>query len=149
MLVVDQVVEAIAELHPLVGFRGPCGAGIRKRDHLRRLAIRIGLGVKRIQVLACRPTIQLRVRPIDLLVTGHTLISAGVRLHHRGIDSETFTTHQAGRHAAPHYVLEDQAENIAVAETAMAVQRKGRMIGHSFFQAQFAEPAVGKIEMHL
>ena len=39
VLDIDKIVETIPELNPLVGFRGPRGRWIGRRDYFRRLAI--------------------------------------------------------------------------------------------------------------
>ena len=44
-----------------------------------------------------------------------------IRLDDAGVDGETFTLDQAGRHAAPQHFIEQPAEQIAVTKTAMAI----------------------------
>ena len=46
-------------------------------------------------------------------------------------------------------VFEDRAQNIALAETSVAVDREARMVGNPVLQTQPAEPAVDQIRLHL
>src|SRR3546814_5062737 len=46
-------------------------------------------------------------------------------------------------------LLEQLAEQIAVAEAAMPVLREGRVIGHSAVEPQPAEPTIREVQMHL
>jgi hypothetical protein len=73
----------------------------------------------------------------------------GVRCDQAGIDGEPFAADKPFGHAASHDGLEQVAQNIAVAESAMTVAREGRMIGYSAIEPQAAEPAVGQVQMDL
>src|ERR1022692_3024421 len=42
---VDEIIEPVTELHPLVGLGGPGRAGIARRDQLRRLAVGVRIFV--------------------------------------------------------------------------------------------------------
>jgi len=66
-----------------------------------------------------------------------------------GIDREPFATHQPFGHATLDGHLEQLAQQVAVAEAAVAILGEGRVIRHSAFQAKPAEPAIGEVEMHL
>jgi len=72
-----------------------------------------------------------------------------IRLDDAGVDGETFTLDQTGRHAAPQHLIEQPAEQIAVTKTSMAILREGRVIGYFILQAQSAEPAIGQVQVHL
>jgi len=52
------------------------------------------------------------------------MITARVRLHDAGIDRKGFTLDQNRIHADPHHRLEDLAEQVAVAEPAVAIDRE-------------------------
>ena len=65
------------------------------------------------------------------------------------IDGEAFATEQILGHAAFDRRFEQLAQQVAVAEAAMAVFRDGRMVGHIPVEPQSAEPAIGKVQMHL
>ena len=52
------------------------------------------------------------------------------------------------RHASRHSRLEQMTQQITVAETAVPVLRKRRMIRHRIRKVEAAEPAVGKVEMN-
>ena len=52
-------------------------------------------------------------------------------------------------HAARHHGLEQLAQEIALAETAVAVLGKRRMIGDVAVEPQATEPAIGQIEVDL
>jgi len=71
------------------------------------------------------------------------------RLDQAGVDCEALAADQALGHAALDARLEQQAEKIAVAEAAVPVLGKGRVIRHRAVEAEAAEPAIGEIEVYL
>ena len=71
------------------------------------------------------------------------MITAGVRFHDAGIDREGFTLDQTGVHARPHHRLEYLAEQVAIAEPAVTIDRESRVIGNIVVEIEPAEPAVG------
>jgi hypothetical protein len=75
--------------------------------------------------------------------------ATGVGLDHARIHREAFAADEPRRHASAHHALEDMAEHIAVAEAAVAVDRKRRMVGNSILETQPAEPAVGEVHLDL
>src|SRR5271170_496034 len=77
------------------------------------------------------------------------MITTGVRLHDAGIDREGFTLDQIGIHAGPHHRLEDLTEQVAVAEPAVAIDRKGRMVRNLVVKIEAAEPAIGEVQLDL
>ncbi len=72
-------------------------------------------------------------------------LPVGVGLDQAGVDREAVAAHEPLRHAAAHHLLEEMAQQIAVAEAAMAVLREGGMLGDIALQAEPAEPPVGQI----
>src|SRR5439155_1568918 len=66
-----------------------------------------------------------------------------------GVEGKPFTADQALLDAPLQHGFEQPAQQIAVAETAMPVLRKGRMIGYLTVEAQSTKPAVRQIEVHL
>ncbi|MCY1533154.1 hypothetical protein D9M68_684670 [compost metagenome] len=90
---------------------------------------------------------ELWITPIDF-ISRHPTLPAGIRLDDAGVDGEACTLDQAGRHAAPQHLIEQPAEQAAVTEAAVAILRKGRVIGDFILQSQPAEPTVGQVEVH-
>jgi hypothetical protein len=71
-----------------------------------------------------------------------------VRHDDAGVDGEGLTSHDPFLHAARQHGLEQLAQKIALAKTAMAVLGNRRMIRNLAVEAQAAEPAVGQIEVN-
>jgi hypothetical protein len=76
-------------------------------------------------------------------------LATGVGADQAGIHRKALSANQTFRHAARHPRLEQLAEQIAVAEPAMAVLREGRVIGHVAVQPQPAEPAIRQVQVDL
>ena len=76
-------------------------------------------------------------------------MGASVGPDDRGIGAKALPADQPFRDAARQNALKELTEQIAVAEPAMAVLGKRRMIRDVALQAEPAEPAIGEIEMHL
>ena len=70
-----------------------------------------------------------------------------VRHDYTGVDREGFTPDDPFFHAAPHHRLEQLAQKIALAKTAVAVLGKRRMIRDVAVEPQATEPAIGKVEV--
>ena len=70
-----------------------------------------------------------------------------VRHDHAGVDCEGLASHDPFLHAARDHGLKQLAQEIALAETAVAFLGKRRMIGNVTLEPQAAEPAVGQIEV--
>jgi hypothetical protein len=62
------------------------------------------------------------------LVTRHRALPVGIVRDQAGIDGKPFATHQAFGHAAAHHSPEHMAQEVALPEAAMAVERVGRVI---------------------
>ena len=62
-----------------------------------------------------------------------------------GVDRKGFAAHDAFLHAARDYGLEQLAQEIALAKTAVAVLGKRRMIGNVAVETQATEPAISQI----
>ena len=73
----------------------------------------------------------------------------GVGHDDAGVDREGFAPDDPFLHAARHHRLEQLAQEIALAETAVAVLGKRRMIGDVAVEPQATEPAIGQIEVDL
>ena len=68
-----------------------------------------------------------------------------VRHDHGDVDREGLAAHDPFLHAAGHYRLEQLAQEIALAKTAVAVLGKRRMIRDVAVEPQAAEPAIGRL----
>jgi hypothetical protein len=68
-----------------------------------------------------------------------------VRYDYTGVDREGFASHDPFFHAARHNGLEQLAQQIALAKTAVAVLGKRRMIRDVAVEPQATEPAIGKV----
>jgi hypothetical protein len=90
----------------------------------------------------------LRHRPVDLAGC-LAVIAAGVGFNNAGINGEAFTPDQAGIHAGPHHSLEHLAQDVAVTEAAMAIDRERRVIGHLVVEIEATKPAVRKVKVDL
>jgi hypothetical protein len=66
---------------------------------------------------------------------------------HARVDRECLASHQPFLHAARHHRLEQLAQQIALAKTAVTVLGKGRMVRDIAVKPQPAEPTVGQIEV--
>src|ERR1700722_2442062 len=66
-----------------------------------------------------------------------------------GVDRESLASHDPFFHAARPPGLEQLAQEIALAEAAVAVLGKRRMIGDVAVEPQPTEPAIGQIKMDL
>jgi len=134
---------------PLVSARPLCGR-IRRRDELRR-DVRGGTKgrvVQRRQIFpnrACCSSVIVG-RP---LVAGDGALLVGIGRDQAGIDGKTLTANQAFRHAALDDALEQMAQDVAIAETAMPIAGECRMIRDPAVESKATEPAIGEIEMNL
>ncbi len=128
----------------------PGRAGVRRRHRLglaRRVGRR-GFTCQRIDILLDRPARSLLRRPGNVRAFD-PLVTAGVGLDDRGVDGEPLAADQTGRHAAADDLFEHAAQDIAVAEPAVAVDRERRVVGNAVLQPQPAEPAIGQVELDL
>ena len=66
-----------------------------------------------------------------------------------GVDREGLAAHDPFLHAAPHHRLEQLAQEIALAEAAVSVLGKRRMIGNLAVEPQATKPQIGQIEVDL
>ncbi len=65
--------------------------------------------IKGLEVLAHCTASKCLIAPIDFIPL-HPTLPAGIRLDDAGIDGETFTLDQAGRHVAPQRLIEQPPE---------------------------------------
>jgi hypothetical protein len=77
------------------------------------------------------------------------MTSAGVGLHDARIDGKAFALNQISIHAGPHHHLEHMAQDVAVAEAAMAINRERRVIGNLVVEIKPTKPAVGQMQLNL
>ncbi|MNZ91156.1 hypothetical protein D3C78_1101300 [compost metagenome] len=143
VLSVDQVIRGVGKVSRAAWRCCPTGLRIGERNFLGK-SFSQRLFIKGFEVLAHGAAAERWITPIDFISRRPTL-PAGIRLDDAGVDGETFTLDQAGRHAAPQHLIEQPAEQIAVTETAVAILREGRVIGYFVFQTQPAEPAIGQV----
>src|SRR6202023_1202296 len=73
----------------------------------------------------------------------------GIGVDQAGVDGKAFATDQPLVDAALQDGLEQTPQQIALAEAAMAVLRKGRVVGHTPIEPEPAEPAVGEVQVNL
>ena len=75
--------------------------------------------------------------------------AAGIGLDDTGIYGKALTANQPGLHASAHHALEHGAQNVAVAEPSVPVDREGRMIGNRILKPEATEPPVSQIKLYL
>src|SRR5262249_19083059 len=75
------------------------------------------------------------------------MITAGIGLHHAGVDREPFALDKTRVHARPNHTLEYLAEDVALAETAMPINRECRVIGNPVVELEPTEPAISKMQL--
>jgi hypothetical protein len=68
---------------------------------------------------------------------------------HAGVDREGFAPDNPFFDTASHHRLKQLAQKVALAKTAVAILREGRMIGNVALETQSTEPSVGQIEVDL
>jgi len=136
--------------HALVGLRRPGGGGIGRRDHLRRLAIGIGLSrfVESGKIFPNRARLTLLLGPVQL-IGRFAVIRAGIGLQHAGVDGKALTLHQPHRHRRPHDAFEDMAQQAALAKAPEPVLRESRVMRDLVIEIERTKPAVRQVKLHL
>jgi len=76
-------------------------------------------------------------------------VPAGVGADDAGVHGEAFAADQALGHAAAHHALEQLAQQVTVAETAVPVLGEGGMVRHVAVETETAEPAIRQVEVNL
>ena len=89
-----------------------------------------------------------RLGPRDL-IRRLAVVTAGIRLHHTGIDGKALTLNQAGCHARGDDTFEDVAKEIALPEPMEPVLRESRVVGNRVIEIEPAKPPVCEMEPHL
>ena len=125
--------------YTLVRLRGPGRARVGRRNDFRLLAVGIGLWIEARDVLFDGSCLKLRRRPVGFLGR-HAVIAAGVGLDHAGIDREALTLDQARVHARTHHSFEDLAQDVAVTEAAVTIDRKRRVVRNLVVKVEPTEP---------
>src|SRR5215470_9910682 len=147
---IDQIVVGVSEERRTAHRARPLSSGIGRRDELRS---DIGGGAKRVVIEggkillhgAARGRGITRLAP--LRARDRTLL-VGVRRYQARIDREPFAAHQACPQARLDDPLEHAPENPAVAKPFVTGTRERRMVGDLVLDAQSAEPAIGKVDLH-
>ncbi len=152
MIRVDQVIVGIAEECRAFAGRRPLAGGIGMRGELGlHLAGRAECGlVQRVEILAHGAgrigRIDLRSVPVFLR---RRVLLVGIRFDQAGIDRHALTADQTFLDAARDGRLEQMPQQLAVAEPAMPVLGKRRVIRDPVAQIEAAEPAIRQVQMHL
>ena len=130
--------------------RRPGGARIDRRHRLGLLLRVEGrvLTFESRQIFPNRAASPLLVGPVDHRPLD-ALETTGVRLDHAGVHGKALATHQARFHGVADDLLEDRAQDVALPEAAVAIDREGRMIGNPVFQAKPAEPSIDQVRFDL
>src|SRR6516165_3657534 len=74
------------------------------------------------------------------------MVAARVCFDNAGIHGKPLALDKTGIHARPDYSFENLAKNIALAEPAMTIDRKSRMIGNIVLEIEPAKPAIAKVQ---
>jgi hypothetical protein len=67
------------------------------------------------------------------------VITAGIGFQNAGVNRKAFALHKASGHAGADHGLKNVAEKVAVANAAMPVLGKARVIGHGVIKIEAAE----------
>ena len=83
------------------------------------------------------------------MLAGHRSLPMDIGADQACVDREALTTDQHFGDATLDGHLEQLAKQVAVAEAVVPVLRKGGVARHRAIETEPAEPAIGKVEMHL
>ncbi len=151
VLCVDQIVVGVSNecliLHRPRPLRGWIGA----RDELWRHVTRSseGVVVQGIEILAHGPAGSVPVSILVPVLSRYRAALVGIGLDQARVHREPFAANELLLDAIRHNMLEQVTQQIALAKAFIAGTRKRGMIGPLVFEAEPAEPAVGKIDLHL
>jgi hypothetical protein len=81
-------------------------------------------------------------------LTRDRALLVGVGRNQARIDCKSFATNQTGGNACLDDPFEHAADNISIAEALVAGARERSMLRDGFFDAEFAEPAVGEVHLY-
>src|SRR5262249_14932775 len=70
------------------------------------------------------------------------MITAGVGLHDAGMSGEALAFKKTSVHAGPYHRFKDSAQEVTVAETAVAIHRECRVIRHRVVKIEPTEPPI-------
>ena len=92
------------------------------------------LPIKSSDVFPYRACRNLWITSVCVIACIYTSLPAGIGLDNTGINGKAFAAHQALAHTAPQYTFKHMTEQIAVAETPVAVLIKVGVIKHRILQ---------------
>ena len=71
------------------------------------------------------------------------------RLHDACINGEALALDQTSVYAGPHHCLKRMAQDVAIAESTVAIDRERRMVRHLVVEIEPAEPPIGEVQLNL
>lgn len=102
--------------------------------------------VEDVEMVGDRATGRIRWQPHRAF---DAFLTVRIGLDQAGFDGEGLPTDEPGIDASPQHDLEQPAQQIAVAEAPLTVLGEGRMVGHPPFEAEAAEPTIGRVQVDL
>ena len=108
----------------------------------------LGLRVEGGEIFGDCSRLALLLSPVEFL-RRLAVIAAGIRLQHTGIDGKAFALDEAVVHCRAHDALEDMAQYVAPPKAAKPVHRKRRVMWDCILEIEFAEPAIGQMQIDL
>ena len=109
-----------------------------------------GFVIQSVEILAHRPWRGVRIgipRGPILGIAGVLFLDVGT--YQTGVHGKPFAANKPFRHATRNRHLEHMTQQVTLAEPAMPVLGKGRMIRKAVGQLEAAEPAIGEVQMYL
>src|SRR5437867_12600424 len=91
----------------------------------------------------------LSLRPSGWRVARNPLLPIHVRFDQACINRKSFAADQASRDACRHHALEHTSKGTALPKALPPGTAEHRMVGDAVLDAELAEPAIGKVHLHL